>query len=182
MREPVSQQELEARAVELSRQTSFEQTARGEEVGMLILRLGRETCGIAAASVSEVVSRPVITPMPLTPGFVAGVMNLRGEMVAVLDLAAMFGLPGSTTRPFAVVTRHEDMTAAFLADEVTDVAWFPADTREALLSTLPAHVSRFFDGVFRSGERLVSVVDLAKVLDHPDLLRLRQAPEPLGQG
>ncbi|MBI4423463.1 MAG: purine-binding chemotaxis protein CheW [Elusimicrobia bacterium] len=176
-RRALAQEELEARALELSRQVALDAAPRGEQESLLVLRLGAEAYGIRASSVQEVVAKPAIAPLPLVPRLVAGVMNLRGELVAVLDLAEVFGPAAPSTRRFAVVARHDDLVAAVLADEVQDVERFAADSREPVLATVAGEVSGFFSGVFRAGDRLVSAIDLAKVFAHPELLKLRKAPE-----
>ena len=179
-RRTLSTEELEARALELSHQPPSEVAVRRLEEGLLIMRLGGEIYGIPAPAVHEVVCRPAVTPLPVNPRFVAGVINLRGEVVAVLDLAPMFGLPAGGPRDYAVVVRHEELVAAVLADETMDVEWFSASARQPVVATVAEEVAALFAGVFHWRGLLVTAVDLAKVLGHPEFLKLR-APKESGE-
>lgn len=176
----LSAEELAERAVELSLQPPAEQAAKRLEEGLLILVLGGEAYGLSAPDVQEVVCRPAVTPLPVNPPNVLGVMNLRGEVVAVLDLAGMFGLPKGGSRPYAVVVRRLDVVLAVAADEVLDVEWFGAAARQPVVATVASEVAALLTGVFHWRGRLVTGVDLTKVLEHPELAKLRRAKEPAG--
>lgn len=168
--------ELAARALDLSREPARERSASSLETGLVVLRLGREWYGVPAGLVQEVAGSPEITPVPMTPPFVAGVLNLRGELVGVLDLAVLFGLPaaaGAAARRPAVVVRLQGLTAALLADAVLEVEWFAAADREPVLPTLPAEAAGFLAGVMRDGGRLVMELNIEKILAHPPLAALR---------
>ena len=88
----LTEEELTARAVELSRVPESVGAARGDELVVIVMRLGAEWLAVRATHVHEVVSRPVLTPLPLAPECVAGVLNLRGEILAALDVQSMLGL------------------------------------------------------------------------------------------
>ncbi|MBI4346081.1 MAG: purine-binding chemotaxis protein CheW [Elusimicrobia bacterium] len=179
-RRVLTPEELQIRAAELAAQPPAENEVRKLEEGFLIMILGGEAYGLAAPMVQEVVCRPSVTPLPVNPRFVAGVMNLRGEVVAVLDLAAMFGLAASRRRPYAVVVRHEELTAAILADEILEVEWFAASTRQPVVATVRAEVAALFTGVFHWRGKLVTGIDLPGVLGHEEFLRLRKPQEAAG--
>lgn len=100
--------------------------------GLLVVTIRRERRGIDLGVVREVVADPVITPLPMAPPVVAGLINLRGEIVGVLDPSVMFE-PGAdvSARRFAVVIQHDDTAAAILVEGVEEVAWFPAPTGDA---------------------------------------------------
>ncbi len=170
----LSVEELKARALELGRAPVADDEAQGHQSGLLILRLGQEWYGIAAQLIQEVVSDPLVTALPLTPPFVAGAVNLRGEILGVLDLATLLGLPASgQPQRLAVVARCGTVSAAFLADGVEDVQWFASATREQVLPTVSAAGARFLMGVYRLGTRLIIELNIDEVLNHPQLRPLR---------
>ena len=172
--EPVPVEELKARALELGRVPVADDEARGHQVGLVILRLGQEWYGISAALIQEVVSAPLVTPLPLTPPLVAGAMNLRGEILGVLDLATLLGLPPSgQPQRLAVVARCDNVSAALLADGVEDVQWFARAKREPVLPTVSAAGARFLLGAYRPGTRLITELNIDEVLNHPQLRPLR---------
>src|SRR5271154_5642354 len=73
----------------------------------LIFRLGREEFGTRVIKVREIMGIQDVTPVPHTPVFVTGVINLRGKVIPVIDLRLKFGLPAQedTTRTRIVVVR-----------------------------------------------------------------------------
>ena len=169
----IPQEELAARAAELARPPAAEDD-RGTRSGLVLLRLGREWFGVPARLVREVIGAPAVTRVPAVPDFVAGILNLRGELVGVLDPAALLGLKAPEHPPAAAVVVRGAVTAALLATEVADVRWFADAERETVLPTVPAQAAAFLAGVRRDGERLVLELDVEKVLADPRLLALRE--------
>ena len=144
--EIISDAELQARAAELAKPTPVDVEYR-EDAGVLIVSVGGRRYGIEVGAVREAVAHPVITALPMAPAFVAGVINLRGEIVAALDLSRMLSSSPSTNQ-FAVVVHRDDLVAALLVDEVDEVD-------------------------FRADRTAVTIVDVAGILDHPQLLVFR---------
>lgn len=173
-REILSEAELEARARELGREVIGAQDARRGGVGLVAFQLGPEWFGLPVGHARAVLYRPAVTPVPGTPPFVAGVVNLRGEILGVLDLAVLFGLHRPRNAyAFAVVASAEGVEAAVLAERVEDVVWLEAGREEPVVSTLPPEQAHFFEGIYHDAGRLISVVALPEILRHPPLAALR---------
>jgi len=172
--EIVSDDVLKARALELS-QAAESEDAQGQLTQLVVLLVSGEYFGIAVDMVREVVKEPMVTALPLAPAIVAGVTNLRGEILAILNLEPLLGLPaaGLASRA-AVVVEDGHVRAALLVDRVDGVDWFPS-AREPLLATVPADSARFLTGAYRSGRALVTEINVSAVLTHPDL-------QPAGDG
>ena len=101
----------------------------GDGEQFVVFRVGEDLFGLPVAAVEEVVRVPdTLTRLPRAPAFVEGVMNLRGNAVAILDQRRRFDLPpapaGKTRR--IVVLAFEGTRAGFIVDQVTDVRRFPA--------------------------------------------------------
>jgi purine-binding chemotaxis protein CheW len=142
------------------------------------MRLGEEWLALRASCVHEVISRPVLTPLPLAPECVAGVLNLRGEILAALDLKSLLGLGRNpNTEPMAAVVWSGDTRAALLVDAVEEVASFMASSRESTIPTLSAKEARLFAGAFRTEGRLVAELDVDALLDHDQLEGVREAAD-----
>lgn len=169
----LTQTELERRAAELSR-PAVQDEERGGQDGLLVLRLGGESHGLPVAAVREVLSRPQVTPLPLAPSFLAGLLNLRGEIVAALDLRALLGIEPAGEAGCAVVVRHGALEAALLVEEASEVVWARADQREAVVATVPHERAPFFYGAYRIGSRLITAVEVSAVLRHPGLAAFRR--------
>ncbi|MBI4495180.1 MAG: chemotaxis protein CheW [Chloroflexi bacterium] len=74
-----------------------QQVEDGEKTEALLFRLGDETCAVELRLLRKVQLAKGLTPVPCTPAYVAGILNVRGEVVTVLDLANTLGL-GSARR------------------------------------------------------------------------------------
>lgn len=96
----------------------------------IVFRLGGEEYGLPIGSVDEVVRVPdTLTPLPKAPAFIEGVMNLRGNVVPVIDQRRRFNLDGEgeRRRERIVVVRIDQMQAGFIVDAVSDVISIPRD-------------------------------------------------------
>jgi purine-binding chemotaxis protein CheW len=98
----------------------------GEQIQLVLLRLGREVYGLDAQYIFDI--RPVeprsVTRVPRAPDWVAGVVNLRGHILSVIDLQHFLGLPSAESTDnsmaprFMVVVETPEMELALLADQV----------------------------------------------------------------
>ena len=94
---------------------------RGAAGAVLIVIVDGTRIAIDLAAVREVIANPVVTPLPHMPSVIAGVLNLRYEILATLDLGALRG-GRSAARRAAVVVEDGDLAAAVLVDAVDDLA------------------------------------------------------------
>lgn len=129
--------------------------------------LGDYQCALALDDVREVLRVVAVTPLPVAPEFVEGVINRRGHVTPVIDLRKRVGLPcgpyDNTTR--ILITAIGDHSTAVIVDEVTgvveiDEAGLGIDPSDALGIDLRQYASR----VVRDGLDLVVVIDPAKIL------------------
>lgn len=92
-------------------------------IDTLVVMLGDEPYGLPLRSLTAAyqVTTPII-PVPCTPPFVAGVVNIRGHVVPVIDLAVLLGASSTTTSDFTaiVVANNDDMTVAFHVNAIGD--------------------------------------------------------------
>ena len=82
----------------------------------IVLSLGEDRYGIELTDVREVVPEPFLTPLPGAPPAVLGVVNLRGEVVPVLDTAALLGLAPLNRIAFAVIAECDAGLAGLATD------------------------------------------------------------------
>ena len=119
------QQIWERRAAELAKVEVREDDS--EQISLAFLRLGSELYGLEAHYIFDI--RPVerITPVPRVPAWVAGVVNLRGRILSVMDLQCFLGLPdsGRARRSLLVAAETADTEIAFWVDDVISVESMP---------------------------------------------------------
>ncbi|MEP9358338.1 chemotaxis protein CheW [Sphingomonas sp. KR3-1] len=142
----------------------------------LLFRIGEEEFGLPIGAVEEVALLPAkLTRLPKAPAFVQGVMNLRGQVIPVIDQAARFGAGAATGRKRRVViVRIGDLSAGFVVDAVSDVLRVAADALRPA-PDLGNEETRVFDRVanLAGEERIVLIVSPRELLDRAeqDLLR-----------
>jgi purine-binding chemotaxis protein CheW len=119
---------LGARARSLATVVPVEDRARAIEV--LVCRLGSEEFAVELRLLNGVFRADGLTKVPCAPPFVAGVLNLRGEIVTVLDLAVVVGLIASDRRE-VLLAETPHVRVGLLVDEALGVRWIGLDALEA---------------------------------------------------
>jgi purine-binding chemotaxis protein CheW len=136
----------------------------GQMVRVCLISLGGELFAIDLRNVREVFEVDIITPIPAMPPALAGVANLRGTVVPIVDLRTVLGLPSNGSVPFAVVIRHGTRQVGVLVDRVPEIRTVQ---REELLPA-PTGGSNapkpFVSGVLRVEERMGGVVEVPTLL------------------
>lgn len=121
--------------------------------------------GIDVAHVQEVIRTPPITPVPLADPGVRGMVNLRGQVVTVLDLRCQLGLPPSAEPgPVTVVVRHEDETVGLVVDAAGDVVEVGPDAQDPRPETLTGPPARLISATCRLTDRLLLVLDVEQAV------------------
>ena len=123
--------------------------------------------GTSVAMVKEVIQFQPITRVPLAPDVIVGLMNLRGQIVSVMDLRRRLEFPACPCgqRPVNVVVQARDSTVSLLVDEIGDVIEVQEDTFEAPPVTLQGFVREMLRGVYKLPERLLLLLDIERVVD-----------------
>lgn len=113
---------LEERAAALAR-SSDEDEPSGETIGMLVLAVGDERYGVEVKDVQEIEPLDKLTPIPGTPAFWAGVVNLRGSLYPVLDVERYLGLPASEAaeNPKVALVSRAGLSVGLLVDDVAEI-------------------------------------------------------------
>jgi purine-binding chemotaxis protein CheW len=161
------QQILEERAARLAAPPP-KKSAEGS-LDVVEFRVGPERYAVETGCVQEVFQSKVLTIVPGTPPFIAGIINVRGRMVSVVDIRGFFGLPPREgAEACRVLILHSpEMEFALLADEIVGVARIDAAGLQAVLPTLQGVRAEYLKGV--TADRLV-VLDAARMLSDPDLV------------
>lgn len=127
--------------------------------------LGQLLLGVEARSVQEVLRFQPITPVPLAPNFVRGLMNLRGQIVLVVDLCKRMGETSSpeVTRPINVLTRTPSGVVSLLADRIGDVVEVDPEQFDGVPDTLQGRAREIVSGALRLPDRLLLLLDPSRV-------------------
>jgi len=117
--------------------------------------------GVPVPQVQEVIRYQPMTPIPLAPGAVEGLINLRGQIVVAIDLRRRLGLANRPAGelPMNVVVRAADSVVSLLADEIGDVIEVDESTFEAAPETLRGAVRFMILGVHKLEGQLLHLLD-----------------------
>ncbi|SJZ96899.1 purine-binding chemotaxis protein CheW [Trichlorobacter thiogenes] len=133
----------------------------------LCFRLGDEEYGINIMEIKEIIKPRELTEVPRTPGFVDGVLSLRGVIVPVFTMRKRLGMSleydGSQER--IVIVRCGDGLHGLRVDRVTDVVKISKTDREVTPAVLEGVAREFVSGIGRSGKRMLIILDICKVVD-----------------
>ncbi|HPE81655.1 MAG: chemotaxis protein CheW [Gammaproteobacteria bacterium] len=146
--------------------SAAESTAGDPVIQLVTFRLKDESYGINVMQVQEVLRISEIAPVPGAPAYVLGIINLRGNVVTVIDTRTRFGLP-TTERDDAsriVIIESDQQVVGILVDSVAEVV----ELRQSEIDSAPNigndESSRYIQGVASRDEDLLIVVDLNKLL------------------
>lgn len=156
-----SRQILRERARVLARPLEEQREVATLEV--LEFRLAEERYAIAAAAVRDVHPLRGLSPLPCTPEFMAGLVNIRGRIVPVIDIKRFLDLPqrGIADLHHVVLVGDEHLEIGLLADAIEGVHAIDADSLRASVSSFPEARDGYFRGI--APDRLV-VLDIEAIL------------------
>jgi len=145
-----------------------------KELHIVGFRVGRETFGVPIGLVHEIVRVPEITAVPDSPGYVEGVINLRGKIVSVVDLRKRFGEKqiSSHKKNRILVTEVEGKMVGLIVDAASEVLKIPDTEIELPPSVFEEGELNYVTGVGKLHGRLVILIDLSKILQKGELRRL----------
>jgi purine-binding chemotaxis protein CheW len=155
-------------------------------VQLIVFRLGDEDYGIRIEQVKEVTVTPEVVKMPKTPPFIKGIANLRGDIIAIVDLEERFQLrPAGRPVPdfsYTLAVEAADYTLGLMVREVPRPVTIPV----SLIEPAPEFVQdsgqrdKYLEGIAKlpNSEGVIIVLDMAKLLTPSEIMRLPGRPEP----
>lgn len=166
---------------EVKRLASLEQEDLdvGRLVQLIVFKLGEEEYALQIDQIKEVVLTPGIAKIPQTPEYVKGVANIRGNVIAIVDLEKKFNLNDKSGNAenkgnYTLVVESQSFKVGILVKEVPNtltVAEKDIDNSSTVLqySNLDQDCIR---GIVKSGESMIILVDMIKMMETEDLQKL----------
>ena len=143
----------------------------GKGAELIAFNIGEQEFCLGTTSVREIRGWTPATALPHAPDFVLGVVNLRGAVLPIVDLAVRLGFPPTqpTARHAIIVVEVGDQVAGLLVDGVSDI--FTAD--DAQIQPTPEIAAEtaklYLRGVIAMDGRLIGVIDIVNLLPTPEL-------------
>ncbi len=158
------------------RNTNENVDSNDEVLQWVTFKLDSETYGINVMQVQEVLRYTEIAPVPGAPLYVLGIINLRGNVVTVIDTRSRFGLESSdisdSTR--IVIIEAEKQVIGILVDSVAEVVYLRGSEIDDAPNVGNDESAKFIQGVSNREGELLILVDLEKLLSDDEWDELKQ--------
>ncbi len=138
-----------------------------ENQEIAVFQVGQILCGLNINHVQEINKHINITKVYGAPDYVRGIMNLRGQIVTIIDMRKKFGLESVefNEEMRIVVTKSNDESIGLLVDGVRDVIQANTESIEPPPSNVRGVSSRYFMGVLKMKDALLMLLDKERVLE-----------------
>ncbi|MBI2478918.1 MAG: chemotaxis protein CheW [Planctomycetia bacterium] len=132
-------------------------------MAVLVFEVGDKRFGVHSGNVREVVRAVKLSPLPEAPGIVEGLLNLRGQILPVVDVRRLFSLAPRKIRhtDYLIVVATDDRTFALHVDLAIDLIELPASDVQPANTALPQ--AGLVDVVAKTNDGLVHVLDVARL-------------------
>ncbi len=145
-----------------------------DELEVVEFRLGNERYGADSLSTGEIFPLQDLTPLPCTPPFVVGIVNLRGRIISVVDLKVFFGIPRETIseKALVLVLESPQMEMGILVDALVGVRRIPRKDISPPLPTMTGIGGAYLLGL---AEEDLGILKVAAILEDPALVIREEA-------
>jgi purine-binding chemotaxis protein CheW len=141
-------------------------TQPGDVLQYVSFYLGEALFGVPIEQVDEINRHLALTPVPHAPAYVRGVINLRGDVVSVVDLRAILGMETATiTRSTRnVIVHYSAEHIGLVVDRVADVVTVRAKELDSPPANMRGAAGRYYGGVYKLDHALMVVLDVTTLL------------------
>ncbi|MDR3589108.1 MAG: chemotaxis protein CheW [Negativicutes bacterium] len=149
------------------------------EEQVVVFHLGKEEYGVPIRQVREIIQYQGATKLPGTPGYFEGIVNLRGKVIPVIDLAGRFAVAGTKGQRQALIIENGAETFGVVVDAVSEVLRLADSAIEAV----PAQTTgdrTYIRGIGKTGDRLLILLELGKLVDRDELANWARQAEKTG--
>ncbi|MDD2207247.1 MAG: chemotaxis protein CheW [Aminobacterium sp.] len=149
------------------------------EQQLVVFALGKEEFGIEISKVREIVRTQEITKIPQASNFIEGIVNLRGQIVPIVDLCKRFGIGSDEENDEAqrriIVVNMESQLVGILVDGVSEILRITEESVEAPPLMVAGGMDReFITGVAKVDKRLIIILDLNRVFSFEEQAELEK--------
>lgn len=148
---------------------------------IITFNVGKEDYGVGIQIVKEVIRQREITRLPKAPAFVKGVINLRGDVIPVIDLREKFGLEEEefTDKTRVIVVEVDRKSIGMIVDSVSHVVRLSRGQIEPPPPLVGGVSGEFIRGVGKLGERLIVLLNISRILTIEEKIELQKMEEPV---
>ncbi len=128
--------------------------------------VGSALCGMDILKIQEINKLMQMTKVPQAPDYVMGILNLRGQIVTIIDLGKKLGLGSTNTSadPRNIIVNDSGSHVGLLVREISDVVEADMEKKENSPANMKGIQGEFFTGVYKTQKALIGILDIEKVL------------------
>jgi purine-binding chemotaxis protein CheW len=139
-----------------------------QTVEMATFYVGKALCGMDILNVQEINKLMDMTTVPQSPDYVMGILNLRGQIVTIVDLGKKLNLGKTELSDMSrnIIVNSKNEYIGLLVSRISDVVEAQWDKVESPPANIGGVQGKFFKGVFKTKERLIGILDVERVLEN----------------
>jgi purine-binding chemotaxis protein CheW len=158
-----------------------EHVSKGANLQLIVFKLAGEEYAMLIDQIKEVVLTPKIAKVPLTPKYIKGVANIRGNILAIIDLVERFSLETSIaaesqpTPMFTLVVESSEYKMGILVKDVPNtlsVYEADIDVSPSIINDNSGIDANYINGIVKSGSRMIVLIDVHKVINKDEIHRV----------
>ena len=144
------------------------------ELQVVVFSLNGQLFGAEASQVFQIIKYQEATKVPRMPRFIEGILNYRDSVLQIVNLAKRFDMGELviTKKAKILVTKMEDKLAGFIVNDVTEIIKFADEDIESAPLMMSTEVGNYLKKVAKLEGKLISIIDLEKVLNDSEIKRL----------
>lgn len=153
-----------------------EKSEKGKIIQLVVFHVRDEEFGVPIEEIQEIIKVNNITPIPDTPAFIKGIINVRGDIVTTIDMKVRFGIRGKklSNSRHILITKQSESLFGLMVDEVTEVLRINENEIKPPPAMIVEIEKEYVKGIVVYEERLLIILDLSKVLSQDEFFRLSE--------
>lgn len=148
--------------------------ASGDNLDIIAFRLRDQEFCVKTTTIREIRGWATSTPIPHSPPEVVGVMNLRGSIIPIIDLAYKLGMKSTEAdqRSAIVVAEVHNMVIGMLVDRVSDILTVSSSQIQSIPDIATSLTNSFSEGIIANGDSMICFLSLSKMFQEKELADL----------
>lgn len=144
-----------------------ETKGNGKSVELATFYAGEALCGMDILKIQEINKLLEMTPVPQAPEYVRGILNLRGQIVTVIDLCRKLGLPSvevDKEESRNIIVHSGNEYVGMLVERISDVVRADTDAVQPPPANIGGVQGKYFEGVYKTDDSLIGILNAEEVL------------------
>ncbi len=143
----------------------------------IIFKLGNEEFGVEITKVQEIIKPQEVTKLPQTANFIEGIINLRGDIITIIDLRKRLDFEINNQEDRILVVTINDIDVGFVVDDASEVIRIDNKQISEPSKGIAGIKTEFLDGIAKLENRLIIVLNLDKILTTEEKVKLEEIAE-----